>query len=61
VTAPFVVAALFFVIVVTLVVGLWWVLDSRRALRQRLGTTVYQVSAEIIRSAQAHSGLLGSL
>ncbi len=61
-TTAFVVAALFFLIFVTLIVGFWWVLETRRALRVRLETPVYQPPAEIVRSEpKAPSGLLGSL
>lgn len=54
-TAVGVVAALVFLIIVTLIVGVWWVLDGRRALRQRLETSAYQAAPEIVRSAPTGS------
>src|SRR5262245_48053337 len=62
-TVPLVVAALSFLIIMTLIVGLWWGLEARRAMQQRLATAAsYQLPAEIIRNApDADSGALGNI
>ena len=62
-TVPLVVAVLSFLIIVTVIVGLWWGLEARRAMQQRLATAAsYQLPAEIIRSApDADSGVLGNV
>jgi tight adherence protein B len=46
---PFTVAALFFLCVVTTVVGLWWFRESRRVVRERLQTEHYVPTPEIVR------------
>ena len=58
-TAPLLVAILFFLIVVTLTVGLWWVTESRRTVRARLGGDSYQAPPGIVRGgANAPRGVV---
>ena len=61
-TAPLIVAVLSFLIIVTVIVGSWWSLETRRAMQQRLASAAsYQLPEEIVRSApNSDIGVLGN-
>jgi tight adherence protein B len=62
-TTALLIAALFFLITVTLIVGLWWALDARRVMKQRLANVgSYQAPVGIIRRSPGdESDVVGSL
>lgn len=55
------VAALVFLIVATLMVGLWWAADRRRQVRERLGSSGLPEEAQILRPGGDRPGAVGAV